>query len=215
MNLFKRFGFLVFFVILSIPFESIAQENKPVKLHQLSGIINDSKQRPMPFVHVLVKNYRRGTISDFEGFFSIVVQAKDTILFSSMGYKKQIWIVPDTALTNDLYVQFKLETDTIILSEAIVFPWNTYEKFREAFVQLNVPSDDIERALTNFALIEKQLLNDYSGEPNASLSYKYFMQQTYNQLYYAGQLPPNNLLNPIAWSKFFQALKNGDFKRKD
>jgi hypothetical protein len=48
----------------------------------------------------------------------------------------------------------------------------------------------------------------------ASLSYKYTMQQYQSKLYYAGQLPPNNLLNPIAWSKFIKAWKNGDFKNK-
>ena len=33
-------------------------------------------------------------------------------------------------------------------------------------------------------------------------------------IYYAGQLPPNNLLNPIAWSKFIQQWKDGYFKKK-
>jgi hypothetical protein len=30
-----------------------------------------------------------------------------------------------------------------------------------------------------------------------------------------GQLPKNNLLNPIAWAQFIQAWKNGDFRRKE
>lgn len=202
-------------MIFSISTNLFSQENKKEKLHQLSGTIIDSKQFPVPFVHVLIKNYRQGTISDFEGFFSLVVQPKDTIIFSSIGYKQLSWIVPDSASSDDIATTIVLSKDTILLSEAVVFPWNTYEKFKEAFLQLNAPSDDIQRALDNFALIEKQLYDDYSTTPDASLSYKYFMQQTYNQLYYAGQLPPNNLLNPIAWAKFFEALRNGDFKRKD
>jgi hypothetical protein len=50
---------------------------------------------------------------------------------------------------------------------------------------------------------------------DASLNYKYSMQQYQSKLYYAGQLPPNNLLNPIAWAKFIKAWKNGDFKKKN
>jgi hypothetical protein len=100
-----------------------------------------------------------------------------------------------------------------MLAETVVFPWNSYEQFKEAFMNLEIPEDDVNRAFNNLALIEDQL-QMYGADPDPSLNYKYFMQQTYNQLYYAGQLPPNNLLNPIAWAQFFKALKNGDFKRK-
>ncbi|NNC85275.1 MAG: carboxypeptidase-like regulatory domain-containing protein, partial [Bacteroidia bacterium] len=50
---------------------------------------------------------------------------------------------------------------------------------------------------------------------DGSMNFKLANQQRSSQMYYAGQLPPNNLLNPIAWAKFIQAWKNGDFKRKD
>ena len=49
---------------------------------------------------------------------------------------------------------------------------------------------------------------------DASLSYKYSMQQYQSKLYYAGQLPPNNLLNPIAWAKFIDSWKKGAYKKK-
>jgi hypothetical protein len=40
------------------------------------------------------------------------------------------------------------------------------------------------------------------------------MQQQYTKLYYAGQYPPNNLLNPVAWAKFIKSWKEGKLKRK-
>ena len=30
----------------------------------------------------------------------------------------------------------------------------------------------------------------------------------------AGSLPTTNLLNPVAWAQFLQALKNGDLRKK-
>ena len=45
---------------------------------------------------------------------------------------------------------------------------------------------------------------------DAAASYKYAQ----SQIYYAGQQPTNNLLNPIAWAKFIKAWKNGDFNKK-
>jgi hypothetical protein len=203
----------IFILIFFISLKTYSQEDNIIKLHQLSGTIYSKNESPLPFVNILVKHYKRGTISDFDGFFSLVVQPNDTIIFSSVGFCKQFFVIPDTIKTQDFYVEVRLKTDTIMLREVIIFPWNTYEKFKNAFVNLKVPKDDLERAIENFRLIEKQLVDgDFS--PDASLSYKNFMQQTYNQLYYAGQLPPNNLLNPLAWSKFFEALKNGDLKRK-
>jgi hypothetical protein len=32
---------------------------------------------------------------------------------------------------------------------------------------------------------------------------------------YAGQVPPMNIFNPVAWAEFIQAWKRGDYKRKN
>jgi len=45
-------------------------------------------------------------------------------------------------------------------------------------------------------------------------SYHNYMSSQADKLYYKGQTMPNNLLNPIAWAKFIQAWKRGDFKKK-
>jgi hypothetical protein len=50
---------------------------------------------------------------------------------------------------------------------------------------------------------------------DGSMNFRSQMDQHSTRLYYAGQLPPNNLLNPIAWSKFIQMWQNGAFKKKD
>jgi len=100
--------------------------------------------------------------------------------------------------------------DTIHLSEVKIFPWKTYEEFKVAFLNLELPDDDEKRAYKNIALIKAQLNMDF--EPDADLSFKTAMQQHYDKLYYAGQYPSIPLLNPLNWAKFFEALKRGDFK---
>ena len=47
---------------------------------------------------------------------------------------------------------------------------------------------------------------------DGSMNYRYFVDQQISKLYYNGQYPPNNLLNPIAWAHFLKALENGDLK---
>ena len=81
------------------------------------------------------------------------------------------------------------------------------------FLKLQLPEDDIARAEKNMTRADNKERMAGLGM-DGSLNYMYAMQQYQSKLYYAGQLPPNNLLNPIAWAKFIKAWKNGDFKKK-
>lgn len=203
-----KFIFILFFTISQ---NSYSQEEKVVKLHQLSGLVVSTNNLAVPFANIWVKNYNRGTNCNFEGFFSLVVKPFDTLVISSIGFKKQIFVVPDTIKTQDFFIEINLKTDNILLSEILIFPWKTYDQFKNAVVKSSVPTDDMMRANSNLKLMEYQMLNN-EIDVKPGLSYKYLLQQSYNKLYYAGQLPPNNLLNPIAWGKFFESLKNGDLK---
>jgi hypothetical protein len=122
-------------------------------------------------------------------------------------------VIPDT-LTNNKYSLIQvLKSDTISLPSTTVYPWPTREQFKKAFLSLELPEDDIVRADRNMARADmKDRL--YNSQMDASLNYKYSMQQYQSKLYYAGQLPPNNLLNPLAWAKFIKAWQKGDFKKK-
>ena len=103
--------------------------------------------------------------------------------------------------------------DTIKLAEVKIFPWKSYAEFKVAFINLELPDDDIQRAYKNIALIKAQLNMDF--EPDANLSYRTAMRQRYQSLYSIGQIPYYSVLNPISWMKFFEAIKDGDFSNKD
>jgi len=44
------------------------------------------------------------------------------------------------------------------------------------------------------------------------MNYRNYIDKQTSKLYYAGQLPPNNLLNPFAWAKFVEAWRAGKLK---
>jgi hypothetical protein len=101
----------------------------------------------------------------------------------------------------------------MMLTETVIYPWPTTEQFRQAFLKVQVPDDDYDRAMKNLALEEmKERAQNYKMD--ASLNYKNYIENKTNRLYYAGQFPANNLLNPIAWAKFIQAWREGKFKRQ-
>ena len=198
---------LLFYCVTAVK----SQEDKD--LIQFSGVVVDGDSlQPLSFTTILIKNSRRGTISDYYGFFSFVAQPNDTIEFSSVGYKKARFVIPDTLTTNRYSIIQLLFKDTIWLSEAVVYPWPTREQFKEAFMSLNVPDDDLERARKNLEMAEMRERSEIMGM-DGSENYKWQMNQYQTRLYYNNQLPPNNLMNPIAWAQFIRAWKEGKFKR--
>lgn len=205
---------LSFVFLISLTVVSRAQ-GKYEGLVQFSGVVvTGDSLRPVPFVSIVIKNSFRGTISDYNGFFSFVAQMKDTIEFSAIGFKKGSYIIPDT-LNTDRYSLIKImTTDTILLQETIIYPWPTKDEFRQAFLNLKVPDDDYARASRNMALAEMRDLM-FSMPLDGSGNYKALMLQKQEDLYIRGQYRSVSLLNPIAWAKFIEAWQRGDYKRKN
>ena len=199
-------------LLLNICFFLQAQNPKNDVI-QLSGIlVSGDTLTPVPFANVTIKSTGRSTMSDYFGFFSIVVKKKDEIVFSALGYKNSNYVIPDTLSQNRYSLIQILTIDTIYLKEAIIYPWATYEQFKKAFVKITIPDDNYEKAIKNFVMIN-QLKDKWEDYPmDANMNYNNFVNQKISKLYYAGQLPPNNLLNPFAWASFFKAWKNGKLK---
>jgi hypothetical protein len=182
---------------------------------QFSGLILTSDSlAPVPFTNIWIKNSRRGTISDFHGFFSITLRESDTLQISSIGFKEVTYIVPDT-LTSQRYSTIQLMTrDTINLPETVIYPWPTREQFRYAFLNTEIPDTDYDRAMRN--LERAELRQRFENMPmDGHGNFTYMTQQFGDRLYYAGQRPPMRIFDPIAWSKFIQAWRDGKFRRND
>ena len=146
-------NFLILILLCSLTIPSTAQADE--KLIQLSGVVRNETLHPLQFVHILILNKARGTISDTRGMFSFVVQPHDTIIFSAVGYKRTGLIIPDTLKTFHYPVDVIMQEDTIHIREVIILPWKTYPEFKQAFVSLDLPDDDLERAFHNLAMIQR------------------------------------------------------------
>eukprot|EP00933_Yihiella_yeosuensis_P007447 TRINITY_DN112494_c0_g1_i1.p1 TRINITY_DN112494_c0_g1~~TRINITY_DN112494_c0_g1_i1.p1 ORF type:complete len:211 (+),score=8.66 TRINITY_DN112494_c0_g1_i1:11-643(+) len=192
----------------------IAQDPHRDGLVQLSGVVvSGDSLTPVPFSSVIIEGSNRGTIADYYGFFSLVVRTEDTIKFSSVGYRDAYFTVPDTIHQSRYSIIQLLQKDTIILDQQVIFPWPSKEQFKEAFLSLNAPTDDYDRAFENMTREDVRLA--IQGVPmSAQANNKYTMQQEYTRMYSQGLLPQISVMNPLAWAQFIQAWKNGDFKSK-
>ena len=198
----------------SIDLEGQWKSDKEDELVQFSGMVRDLQHRPLPHVNIIILNERRGTTSDRRGMFSFVVRSNDTILFSHMGHKGTIHVIPDSLGGQQYPADIFLVSDTFHLAEVRIYPWKTYHEFKEAFLALELPDDDQKRAYHNIALIKTQIkMNDLGPSPN--INFREVMKQQYNQLYTAGQYPYYTIFDPLRWASFFESLKRGDFKQDD
>lgn len=184
------------------------------KIIQFSGIVVDSDSlSPLPYVAIVVRHTQRGVYSNIQGYYSIVVQPKDTIDFYALGYHTGSIVLVDTFKTDQFTHVQALRIDTILLREAVIYPWPSKEQFKNAFLTANIAGDDLERARANLSQAEMVRVAQ-NVAMDAGMVYNATMQQQSARNYYAGQKPPNNLLNPIAWAKFIQSVQNGDLKKK-
>jgi len=177
------------------------------KVVQFSGMVIDADSLyPIPFVAIVVKNSARGVYSTGSGYYSIVLQEKDTLEFYSLGYVTGVYVVPDTFTTSQVNHVQTLRMDTVLLTEMVVYPWPSREQFKNAFLAIDIPNDDMERARMNLAQ-QRMVAAAQNVNADGQGAYTSAMQQQSNKNYYAGQYQPNNLLNPIAWAKFIQSMR--------
>jgi hypothetical protein len=182
-------------------------------LIQFSGVVVDNDSlRPISNTSIYAKNKYHGTMSDFFGYFSFVAETGDTIEFAALSYKNVTFVIPDSLTSNKYSLIQLMRHDTFTLKQVVINAWPTKAQFIKTFIEAPLPGDDMARARKNLdpaAMAARAASMPYDG----SMNYKAGMEQRYSRLYYAGQLPPNNLLNPIAWYQFVQAWKRGDFKK--
>ncbi len=207
----------VFLLALLVSF-SITTANEPVqprRVIQFSGlVVTGDSLKPVPFTNIWVKNTRRGTTSDFNGFFSITVRERDTLQFTAVGFKDVTYVVPDT-LRLSRYSTIQLMTqDTIHLPETVIYPWPTREQFRYAFLNTEIPDDDLDRAMRN--LERAEMRERFENMPmDGYANFHHLTNQHAQRLYYAGQRPPMRIFDPFAWGQFIQAWREGRFRRSD
>lgn len=206
-------------LVLLIPFLASSQEDDRRKYYenlvQFTGVVvTGDSLKPVPYTHIIDKTRGFGTISDYYGYFSFAAMMGDTIEFSSVGFKKSRFIIPDT-IHAPRYTLFQLMySDTIYLDETVIYPWPSKEQFKEAFLNLEVPDDDLEILRKNLALRDI-----YIGAQNipfdGAMNYRNYIDQTTSRYYSYGQLTPYyGIFDVVAWAKFIEAWREGKFKRK-
>ena len=183
------------------------------KLVQVDGIVTDESNYPLKYVNIISKTLSRGATTGETGIFSIICSWGDTIIFTSMGFKPAAVKLPDRIPSAAYSIDVVMIADTFNLGAVLVLPWKTYEDFKRAVVEYVPEQEELRQNMErNMKIIEDQIYGDIRVSPEAG--YRYAMQRETENVITRNQTPINNLLNPFAWAKFIDGIKNGLFKNQ-
>jgi hypothetical protein len=209
---------IFFFLLLSLgffPTTNAQSQRRPV---QFSGVVISSDSlTELPFVTVYVKNRRSGTFADQRGFFSMAVMTGDTVVFSALGFKDALFVIPLNSSEEAISVIQRLEIDPVTMKGVQIYPF-TKEEFKDLFVRTKIPDDMLARAQKNLSF--NPYIPTYADPQMVAITNAAaFKDYQWRQGFYAGTqngmipmpngLPiPTTLLSPAAWYNLIKSLKN-------
>ena len=189
-------------------------ENTRDSVVQLYGVVMTADSLVgIPAVSIVVKGQNRGTITNAQGVFSIVVLKGDQVEFTHVTYKPKTVSIPRNLEGNQYSLVRLMVIDTVYLPATIIKPRPTPEQFARDFVNAKVPDDDIEIARKNTSAANRRVwMRTIPGDGGEATRIQF--NKIANRAVYQGALPPQNLFNPAAWASVVEAWKRGDFKNK-
>lgn len=154
-------------IILS-PSETVAISRQP---QIVSGRVTDSSGSPLPGVTVILKGTTQGTITDWDGNYSLAnIPGDGTLVFSFVGMKAQELLIAGKAVVNTI-----MEEDAVAIDEVVAVGYGTARKINLTGSLDVVSGEKLEnRPAANTSLLLQGMapgvlvtLNSYGGEPGA------------------------------------------------
>ena len=112
---------------------------------QIKGKVADENNTPIAGASIQIKNTKKGTITDFDGSYSIEASTNDTLVFSALGYKTK-----EILVNNQTSLNITLNKDVMALGEVVVNAgyYNTTERERTGSIS-SVSAAQIEKQPVN------------------------------------------------------------------
>ena len=174
----KKYFYLLFLLSFVMPVAVHAQfETFKDSVVQLYGVVMSADSlKPVPSASIVIKGQNRGTISNFDGVFSIVVLKGDQIEFTSVGYNPIKITIPQNLVGNQQSIIQLMVADTSFLPATIIKPRLTKEQFARDFLNSQVPDDNLAIARKNTSIETRRLLMSILPTDGKEASSQYFKQ---------------------------------------
>lgn len=155
----RRFFFLLSFLFVSL---GLFAQKITVK-----GVVNDATGEPVIGANVIIKGTSVGTITDFDGNFTLNANAKDVLVVSFIGYKNaEVKVKPNMVIT--------LRDDTQLLDDVVVIGYGAVKKKELTGTVAQVKSEELTKINTSDlgnalqGMVSGVSVTAESGAPGAS-----------------------------------------------
>lgn len=110
----------------------------------VKGVVKDNTGEPVIGANVLVKNTTNGTITDFDGNFTLNANKGDIVVISFIGYKTQE--LPAAAMMNVI-----LKDDSEMLDDVVVIGYGSVKKNDAIGSVTAIKPDELSKGITTNA----------------------------------------------------------------
>ncbi len=204
----------IVFFCLALLMVSFAEAQDTKRVVQVSGlVVSGDSLYGVPGVAVYIPKSGRGTNTNYVGYFSLPALIGDSIIINSIGYRVRRYVVPDTLRSDKMSLIIELMEDTLMLPTIEIFPWPTEQLFKEAFLGLKLPEQDMNNMNQNLnEQVLKRML--YSTSASGAENHRYYMQKQVqvSDTRYNMVSPAMVFSNPFAWSRFITDIKKKRYK---
>ncbi|PIY13106.1 MAG: membrane receptor RagA [Flexibacter sp. CG_4_10_14_3_um_filter_32_15] len=204
-------AFLILFISTTY-FSSFSFGQGENQMVRFSGIVVEGDSSfGVSGVHIYIPRAGRGNVTNALGYFSMPAMEGDTVMVSAVGYKSSQIVIPKRG--EPLYSVFiDLKQDVQMLNEVVILPYANATEFKEMVLAMDTSDPLIDQMKEN---LDSERLNQMAANMpmNANSNYRYLMQQNLNarnNKFFAPSIP---LLNPFAWAKFIESIRNKDYKK--
>lgn len=120
---------------------SVSGQLDSLSTRTFSGtVVDDSLGYGIPTVHLWNESTRMGTVSNSSGEFRINAKARDTIVFSAIGYYSQVMLA---SATRNEGVKVHLKQKKYEIDELVVRRFHSYQSFIYQVVHHEVPESEL------------------------------------------------------------------------
>lgn len=103
--------YLMFVFVFFMQFAFAQEQTK-----SLSGTVTDQNNLPLPGVNIAVEGTTEGTVTNFDGEFTIEVEVGQTLRFTSVGFQEQTWQVDEQDQDIDVTLQQGTALDEVVVT---------------------------------------------------------------------------------------------------
>jgi len=185
-----RIPVIILFILVFLPQKIAAQESGYILFH---GVLFDADTRqPLTGAHYQVMGRPEGA-TDSRGMFAFYARHHDTIIFTSVGYKEYLMIVPDTLHAREYVTGISLSSDTLMIPAVVVIP-RIGNIRAELLSEHPEPNQEIINATNNLKISAYQGLTSAATLGDPASNYEVLRQQQRADAYEKGQISSGQML---------------------